>query len=115
MAFVDDLKSELEYDDNPIVKCGCGRDVNADMMRDVRPIQDLIQSRSVGRHPCDVAIKTSAYACDSCLEYHFNVGNISRKEYYEAHGATKEQVAIQADRDSKLQEMRDSGAVKIQA
>jgi LDH2 family malate/lactate/ureidoglycolate dehydrogenase len=106
MAFPFDLQSRLQVADNPLVLCGCGRSVNLDMMRDVRAVKQVIGSKCAGRHPCEVAVATSNFVCDSCMEYHHNMGHISRADYYAMNGAPANVIAIQTARDTALAEMR---------
>jgi hypothetical protein len=59
------MKSVQGIEGNPLVKCGCGRSVNADMMR---PYKD-------------------AFACDACHETMFRTGELTSEEFAAAHDA----------------------------
>lgn len=59
------MKSVEQLDDNPLVKCGCGRTVNADMMR----------------------VVGEGYGCDSCHETLFRTGQLTREEFAVSRGA----------------------------
>jgi len=59
------LKSVMQMADNPIVPCACGRQVNADMMRQLG----------------------DAFICDACLERKFRTGELTREDYALAVGA----------------------------
>jgi hypothetical protein len=65
------MKSLQPLEGNPLVRCSCGRSVNADMMR---PTPD-------------------GFACDSCHETMFRTGELTREEFAQAHGAP---AAVQA-------------------
>jgi hypothetical protein len=60
--------------DNPVVKCGCGRITNADMMLDVRALPATLR----GQHE---------FVCDACRERWIMEGRISREGLYRALGA----------------------------
>jgi hypothetical protein len=94
MAFPFDLQSRLQIDDNPLVICGCGRSVNLDMMRDVRPVKKLLGLKD-------------DYVCDSCMEHFHRNDILSREDYYRANGAPEEIVAIHAARDAVIKAARD--------
>jgi hypothetical protein len=59
------MKSELQIEGNPLVQCGCGRTVNADMMR----------------------VFGDGYSCDACHETMFRTGQLTREEFALSHGA----------------------------
>jgi len=59
---------------NPLVRCGCGRRTNADMMLDVRALPTTIRG-------------TSEFVCDGCRERWVLEGKISREALYRALGA----------------------------
>lgn len=91
MPFPFDLKSQLGRTDNPIVKCACGRDVNLDMMRDVRPIAAITGW-------------SESHRCDSCVEHLHRTDKVSREAFYRAQGAPANLIALHADRDKRLRE-----------
>ena len=95
MPFPFDLKSQLGRSDNPLIKCACGRDVNLDMMRDVRPF---------------VATTgwTESHRCDSCCEHLHRNDIVSRETFYRAHGAPVTIVALHAARDKVMRDEREA-------
>ena len=95
MPFPFDLKSQLGRTDNPLVVCACGRDVNLDMMRDVRPVKAILET-------------SADYLCDSCMEHFHRTEKLSRGAFYRAHGAPANLIAIQAARDVATAKERPS-------
>lgn len=93
MPFAIDLKSELGISANPLVRCACGREVNADMMRDVRPIAHLTDWPETHR-------------CDSCVEHLHRTEKVSRGEFYKAHKAPRHLIDFHEKRDKAV---RDAG------
>jgi hypothetical protein len=81
-----DMKSQQGLPDNPLVRCPCGRQVNADMMRDVRSVKEAL------------AIAHD-YVCDSCMEHYHRTGKLSREAYYRAAGAPAHLVTKAANRE----------------
>ena len=53
------MKSVMQIEGNPIVKCGCGRKVNADMMR----------------------VVGDGFGCDACHETMFREGTLTREDF----------------------------------
>lgn len=95
MTFSIDLRSQLGIAHNPMIGCACGRDVNADMMRDVRPVRHLLPG------------VTADYLCDSCMEHFHRNEILSREEFYRAHSAPAALVALQAARDASIKAARN--------
>ena len=95
MPFPFDLQSQLGRSDNPLVTCGCGREVNMDMMRDVRPVKAIIRT-------------TEDYLCDSCMEAFHRTEKLSREAFYRAHGAPAKLIAIHAARDAAIKAERNA-------
>jgi len=91
MPFPFDLKSQLGRTDNPLVRCACGREVNTDMMRDVRPIAAITGW-------------SESHRCDSCVEHLHRTDKVSREAFYRAQGAPAAIIAIHAARDKRLRE-----------
>lgn len=89
MPWPPDLRTALGLAHNPLVRCGCGREVNADMMRDVRPVAALLGTGD-------------AYQCDSCLEGHYRHGRLAHEHFCRAHGAPAAIVALMRERDVAL-------------
>lgn len=90
MPFPFDLRSQLGRSDNPLVQCPrCGRDVNLDMLRDVKPVKALL------------GISEDAI-CDSCMELFHRTEKLSRGAFYLAQGAPAAIVAIHAARDAAI-------------
>lgn len=99
MSYPFDLKSHLEgfgLGGNPLVICKCGRETNADMIRDVRPVKDQLGI-------------AEDYRCDSCLEDQYRTDKLSREEFYVAHDAPPELIEKMAAVDAKEREERDAG------
>ena len=71
-----DLKTAMGIEGNPLVPCDCGRSVNADMMRDVRPVQSVLKT-------------TADFLCDSCMEHFYRTGILAPEDYCAALGAPK--------------------------
>lgn len=88
-----DMRSQQELVDNPLVKCPCGRLVNADMMRDVRDVKAILGVEA-------------DYICDSCMEHHHRRDTLSREAYYRAVGAPQGLIAKVANRDRVVRAMR---------
>ncbi|MGK2933696.1 MAG: hypothetical protein ACSLFE_00425 [Gemmatimonadaceae bacterium] len=74
-------------DDNPLMKCGCGRETNADMMIDVRPLPGAVRG-------------TAEYLCDACVETVFRTKRMTRVAFNTALGAPPAVVAKAARRDA---------------
>lgn len=102
-----DLKSQLGFSDNPIVQCACGRDVNADMMRDIRLVKQMLLARASGEHPCEGGVSDATHLCDSCMEHFHRNEILSHEEFYRAHGAPAKLIALHAQRDKSLKEARN--------
>ena len=94
MPFPFDLQSQLGRSDNPLMQCACGRDVNLDMMRDIRPVKAIIGT-------------TEDYLCDSCMEHYHRHDLLSREAFYRAHGAPANLIAIHAARDAAIKAARN--------
>jgi hypothetical protein len=73
------MRSILQLEGNPIVKCSCGRSVNADMMR------------TLGE----------GYACDSCFETKFRTGELTLEEFVRGQGAPQTVIAKAQAGDAK--------------
>lgn len=89
MPWPPDLRTAQAMAGNPLVSCRCGREVNADMMRDVRPVAALLGT-------------TEAYQCDSCLAAHLRHGRLTHEAFARAHGAPAAIVALMRERDVAL-------------
>jgi hypothetical protein len=59
------MKSVQQLEGNPLVRCACGRMVNADMMR----------------------VLGDGFACDSCHETLFRTGQLTSEEFVRSHDA----------------------------
>lgn len=94
MPFPFDLKSQLGITGNPLMRCACGRDVNMDMMRDVRPI-----AATTGW--------SESHRCDSCVEHLHRTGKLSREAFYRAQGAPAAIIAIHAAQDAAIKAARN--------
>lgn len=98
MSYPFDLKSHLEgfgLGGNPLVTCKCGRETNADMIRDVRPVKSQLGV-------------TEDYRCDSCLEGFHRTEKLTREEFYRAHDAPAELIEKMAAVDTREREERDA-------
>lgn len=95
MPFPFDLRSQLGRSDNPLVVCACGREANADMMRDVRPIAAITGWQE-------------SHRCDSCIEHLHRTDKVSREAFYRAQGAPAAIIAIHAARDKSIKEARNA-------
>jgi hypothetical protein len=71
-------KEAYGLEDNPPVRCACGRTTNADMLVDVRAIPELVR-RSWGFR--------GDFACDACREGAFRAGRVERDAFFLALGA----------------------------
>lgn len=89
MPWPPDLRTARALTGNPLVTCGCGRETNADMMRDLRPVRALLGT-------------TADYECDSCLAGHLRHGRITHEAFARAHGAPAALIASAAARDAAL-------------
>jgi hypothetical protein len=91
MPWPPDLKTELGIEDNPLVRCACGRTVNADMMRDVRPLKDQLGIDDDHR-------------CDSCLENFYRTEQLTHEAFCIAHDAPIEIIEKVAAREQAIRE-----------
>jgi len=66
--------------ENLLVRCGCGRVTNANMMLDVRALPPAVRGNR-------------EYICDGCRERWIREGRISREALYQAIGAPAEAIA----------------------
>lgn len=94
MPFPFDKQSEDGRSDNPLVTCVCGREVNLDMMQDVRPVKETLKT-------------DEDYVCDSCMEHFYRNGILTREEFYRAHDAPADLIVIHAVRDAALRATSD--------
>ncbi len=93
MTWPPNLMRTRGWQDNPLVECGCGRSVNADMMLDVRALP--------------VAVRGAAeYLCDACVETIFRRKIMMREAFYRALGAPPTLIAKAALRDAR--DVRDA-------
>lgn len=81
------MRSILRLAENPLVTCGCGRSVNADMMRATR----------------------DGFACDSCNEARFRSGELAREEFARFHGAPEHVLA-----KARVQDSIEAARLKIE-
>lgn len=88
MTWPPTLKHDRGLRDNPLVRCGCGRSVSADMMLDVRPLPSSVRG-------------SREWACDGCMETIFRAKLSTREDFYRALGAPPELIAKAALRDAK--------------
>jgi len=66
--------------ENRLVRCGCGRVTNVNMMLDVRALPPAVRGNR-------------EYICDGCRERWIREGRISREALYRAIGAPAEAIA----------------------
>jgi hypothetical protein len=75
------MKSVQEIEGNPLVLCGCGRSVSADMMR----------------------VLGDGFACDACHERMFREGTLTRLAFAESHDAPASVIAKAQQQDADQQ------------
>lgn len=64
---------------NPLVRCGCGRRTNADMLVDIRALSAATLAA--------IGLTGHAFICDGCSSRLFRTGTITRIAFYTALGA----------------------------
>lgn len=82
-------KSRLALPDNPLVTCGCGREVNADMLRHVEPLPIAVRG-------------DRTEMCDACCDTLFREKRITREEWCLAFGAPLPTIAKARGIDTRL-------------
>lgn len=95
MSWPPDLKTELGGEENPLVRCACGRTVNADMMRDTRPVKDRLSIEDDHR-------------CDSCMEKFYRAEQISHSDFCRAHDAPLEVLERVERREQVLRDEKEA-------
>jgi hypothetical protein len=73
------LTPAAEELENPVARCPCGRETNADMLVDVRPVPATVKAK-IG-HP------DAEYLCDGCRERLFREGHVTREVFFSHLGA----------------------------
>lgn len=94
MPWPPDMRTALNLPDNPLVQCSCGRLANADMMRDVRPVNALLGT-------------TADYLCDSCMEHFHRTERLTVEAYCTALGAPSALVTRAAARTLAIRATRN--------
>jgi hypothetical protein len=85
------LHAQMGLSRNPLLICGaCGRETNADMLYDVRPIPHL-------------RVEDETHQCCSCLASHYRHSRLTHEAFARAHGAPAEHVQRAASHDAALQ------------
>ena len=74
------MKTVLQLEGNPLVRCSCGREVNADMM----------------------VMVGETFKCDACRETLRRTGELSSEAFALAHGAPESVVAKAQEQDAVL-------------
>jgi hypothetical protein len=94
----------IEDDDNPLVRCGCGRRTNADMLTDLRPLPDAMRS-ALGFADAD-------FICDACRERAlFLEARMDPAQFLLALGAPLEVIERAAARRGRMQRRDDRSPV----